>query len=106
MEEIRIGYWFSKQHEILPDPHYRLKVEVANDLKVPFYVVQYAAKIVRRLGLGVNYPSLLASVYFIARNEYDLKYSAILRLLRKKRSKGKKIFKRTLTFLRLYYNYF
>jgi len=51
MEEIRIGYWFSKQHAILPDPHYRLKVEVANDLKVPFYVVQYAATLLKSADL-------------------------------------------------------
>ena len=98
MEETRIGYWFSKQHEILPDPHYRLKVEVANDLKVPFYVVQYAATLLKSAGLNVNYPSLLAAVYFI--NKKKLSYNFVLKTLRKKRIKGKKLFKLTLAALK------
>ena len=98
MEEIVIGYWYSKHHYIMIDKNYRLKLQVAEDLNVPYYSVQMAAKLLKTLGLKVNYPSLLAAVYFL--NKDKLRYNFVLKVLKQKRKKGKKLFKNALAALK------
>lgn len=98
VEDISIGYWYSKQHGILLDNTYRIKLQVAKDLNVPYYSVQIAAKLLRSVGLRVNYPSLLAAVYFL--NKKTLSYNYVMKILRTRRVKGKKLFKLTLAMLK------
>ncbi|BDC18231.1 hypothetical protein [Acidianus sp. HS-5] len=86
-EDINVGYWYSKQHGVLLDNTYRAKLQVAKDLNVPYYSVQMAAKLLRSVGLRVNYPSLLAAVYFLNKNQ--LSYNYVMKILRTRRIKGK-----------------
>ncbi|BDC00271.1 hypothetical protein [Saccharolobus caldissimus] len=97
-EEIKIGYWYSNHHHIMIDRTYKLKLQVASDLNVPYYSVQLAAKLLKSVGLRINYPSLLAAVYFL--NKKQLSYNYVLRVLRQKRKKGKKLFKIALSVLK------